>query len=170
MKAQDVIELMQLEPLPGEGGYVRRTYESKQKVPYQNEPHPVVSAIYYLITADNFSAFHLLERDEIFHFYAGDAIDFVQIKNDQAETVVFGNDIAGGEVPQIVVEGGTWQALRISPRAKTQHGWALVGTTVSPAFVPADHAIADRDALLRKFPALAKTIERFTRHPNLDSK
>lgn len=163
MNALDVIKLMRLEPLAGEGGFFRRTYCSEQSAEYQNTVKPIVSAIYYLITPDNFSALHLLQRDEIFHFYAGDCIEFIKIKDGNLEALSFGNNLANGETPQVVVEGGVWQALRISANSTTKNGWALVGTTVSPAFEYTDFLIGKRSELKAKFPNLHPVIERFTR-------
>lgn len=154
---------MNLEPLQGEGGYFRRTYCSHQTAEYRNAVKPIVSAIYYLITLEDFSALHLLQRDEIFHFYAGDSIEFIKIVGGKLETIAFGNDIENGEVPQVVVEGGVWQALRISEKSKSKNGWALVGTTVSPAFEFDDFLIGNRETLKKEFPKLAETIHRFTR-------
>ncbi len=163
MNAKEVISQMKLEPLPGEGGFFRRTYCSSQTAEYRNAVKPIVSAIYYLITPEDFSALHLLQRDEIFHFYAGDSIEFIKIIDGKLETIAFGNDIANGEIPQVVVEGGVWQALRISENSKSKNGWALVGTTVSPAFEYDDFLIGNREALKKEFPRLAETIHRFTR-------
>lgn len=163
MTAEQVIDLMKLEPLAGEGGFFRRTYCSEQTAEYRNAVKPIVSAIYYLITPEDFSALHLLQRDEIFHFYAGDSIEFIKITDGKLETIAFGSDFANGEVPQLVVAGGVWQALRISEKSKIKNGWALVGTTVSPAFEYTDFLIGKRSELKSKFPDLRKVIERFTR-------
>lgn len=163
MNAKQVIELMKLEPLAGEGGFFRRTYCSEQTAEYRNAIKPIVSAIYYLITPEDFSALHLLQRDEIFHFYAGDSIEFIKVKDGVPETIHFGNNIENGEVPQIVVKGGVWQALRISENSKTKNGWALVGTTVSPAFEYDDFLIGKRSDLQSMFPHLRSFVEKFTR-------
>lgn len=160
MNASDIISLLNLEPLPKEGGFFKRTYSSKQTVMYRNEDCPIVSAIYYLITPEDFSALHKLQRDEIFHFYAGDSVEFVQILEGQVSTLQFGNDIANGEQPQIVIEGGTWQALRIS---KPKLGWSLIGTTVSPAFDFNDFLVGTRADLFEEFPDLKDFILKFTR-------
>ena len=56
MNAQDVIKLMNLEPLDKEGGFFRLTYTSVQTAEYMNAVKPIVSAIYYLITPDVLSA------------------------------------------------------------------------------------------------------------------
>lgn len=164
MNAADVIRIMNLEPLDKEGGFFKRTYTSAQTAEYMNAVKPIVSAIYYLITPDNFSALHILKRDEIFHFYAGDTIEFIKISADgKSETIMFGNDIEKGDAPQVVVPGGIWQGLRISERSKTKNGWALVGTTVSPAFEYDDFHVGTRAELKAKFPHLTALVERYTR-------
>ena len=160
MKADEVIKLFQLEPLAGEGGFFRRTYCSKQTALYEHDHRPIVSSIYYLVTPDNFSAFHKLKFDEIFHFYAGDACEFVRIINGKVDTVRFGNNIADGEQLQMVVKGDTWQALKIS---QPTVGWALMGTTVSPAFEYSDFEIGNREDLTKEFPNLKAVIHGFTR-------
>ena len=160
MKAADVIQLMRLEPLKGEGGFFRRTYCSKQNAIYNGENKPIVSSIYYLITPEDFSALHKLKRDEIFHFYAGDSVEFIQIADGKLKSIRFGNKIADGDSPQVVVEGGVWQALRI---AEPKLGWALIGTTVSPAFEYDDFLVGNRNELLIEFPNLKETIIKFTR-------
>jgi hypothetical protein len=163
MKAEEVIKMMKLEPLVGEGGFFRRTYSSSQAAEWHGVARPIVSAIYYLITQEDFSALHLLKRDETFHFYAGDPIEFIKIRDGKLETTVFGNNIARGETPQVVVEGNTWQALRLFELDHAKLGWALMGTTVSPAFEYDDYLIGERKKLLKDFPYLSDTIMRFTR-------
>jgi uncharacterized protein len=75
LKAEDVIAALQLQPLPLEGGYFRETYRSPDQLPagalhgrYRTDK-AISTAIYYLLTAQSFSALHRLPADEIFHFY-----------------------------------------------------------------------------------------------------
>ena len=75
--ADDIIRLLDLQPLALEGGFFRETYRSKQRLtptclgdPYRQEK-AVGTAIYYLLTPDTFSALHRLPTDEIFHHYSG---------------------------------------------------------------------------------------------------
>ena len=66
MNAKDVIELLGLEPLPHEGGYFYQTYNLTEN---DRSDRPIATAIYYLLTPDDFSAMHRLDSDEIYHFY-----------------------------------------------------------------------------------------------------
>ena len=73
---QNVLENLQLEPLPLEGGYYRRSYETEQEVDLgKGFKQPLGTAIYFLLTPDNFSALHWLEEDEVYHFYLGDPVE-----------------------------------------------------------------------------------------------
>ena len=49
-----------LEPLPDEGGLFRRTHLDAHS-----------SAIHYLLLAPDFSALHVLDATEVYHFYGG---------------------------------------------------------------------------------------------------
>ena len=70
------IEKLQLSPHP-EGGYFRQTYKADLQLPKEVLPagfsgaRPASTAIYFLLEAQNFSAFHCLRSDEIWHFYVG---------------------------------------------------------------------------------------------------
>ena len=78
--AQDLIAALDLKPLLPEGGYYRETYRSAHELPLSallqrsGSSKAACSAIYYLLTADTFSALHRLPTDEIYHFYLGDAV------------------------------------------------------------------------------------------------
>src|SRR6266481_10175964 len=60
-----------------EGGYYRETYRSglsiaREALPAQfSGPRLVSTAIYFLLEGKNFSAFHRLRSDELWHFYVG---------------------------------------------------------------------------------------------------
>src|ERR1700758_3053802 len=63
-----------------EGGYYRETYRSglsiaREALPSQFAgPRLISTAIYFLLEGENFSAFHRLRSDELWHFYLGDPI------------------------------------------------------------------------------------------------
>src|ERR1700690_4557218 len=73
------IETLGLIPHP-EGGYYRETYRSGLSIPREalpprfTGPRLVSTAIYFLLDGENFSAFHRLRSDELWHFYAGGAL------------------------------------------------------------------------------------------------
>lgn len=73
------IQKLELQPHP-EGGFYRRTYRadlllSKEALPPNFKgPRPVATAIYFLLAGENFSAFHRLQSDELWHFYLGGSL------------------------------------------------------------------------------------------------
>ncbi len=170
MEASDIIRKLDLKPLPEEGGYYRETYRSgvsglqAQLFGIEsNTSRNVCTAIYYLVIPESFSALHRVKSDEIFHFYSGDPVEMIQIDdNGTIERFTIGSDIMNGQVPQVVVRRGVWQALRLKHGGK----WSLMGTTVAPGFEFEDFEIGTREMMLQQFPQLRDDIIRFSREPN----
>jgi predicted cupin superfamily sugar epimerase len=127
MNAVDVVRLLNLAPLEGEGGFYRQTWHTG------DASRPGATAIYYLVTPESFSALHRLSEDEIFHFYAGDPCEMIQVSPDGvASRHLIGVDLEHGQRPQMIVEAGSWQGTKL-----VQGGaWALLGTTMAPGFSP----------------------------------
>ncbi|MCB0688758.1 MAG: cupin domain-containing protein [Saprospiraceae bacterium] len=146
MTAEKIIEWLDLKPLTFEGGYFRRTYLS-EKI---KDGKSLCSAIYYLITPSSYSRIHRLPQDELFHFYLGDPVELMQLSDDGKVTVVqVGNDLAAGQRPQVLVPAGTWQGSQL----KNGGNFALLGTTMSPAFAVEDFSTPDNLPLfLEKYP------------------
>ena len=167
MTADEVKKLLKLAPHPREGGCYVRTYESGERIPAEaftdgrySGARFTGTAIYYLLEPDTFSEMHSLKSDEIFHFYAGDAVEQLQLHADGSGTIVrIGNDLANGERPQVVVPRGIWQGSRLAPGG----GWALLGCTVSPGFEFEDYETATREELCAGWPAFAASIAELTR-------
>jgi len=165
LTAQKVIDRLQLVPLPIEGGYFRETYRSPLRHPGHALPaeyggeRNASTAIYYLLTPDTFSALHRVKSDEVFHFYAGDPVEMLQLRSDgDAAVVLIGNDLAAGHEPQVVVPAGVWQGCRLVPGGR----WALMGCTVAPGFDYADFEAARRAELVRDYPEQAEMIAALT--------
>ena len=146
---EEIIKKLQLEPLQDEGGYFRRTYADASS-----------SAIYYLVTPNDFSALHRLKGNEVFHFYAGNPVDMVQFGSDGVlKKITLGSDFMNGMEPQVVVPAGTWQGTRLHDGGE----WALLGTTMAPRFEYEDFELGDRSTLILQFPYLSDVIKAFTR-------
>lgn len=108
---------------------------------------------------------HRLKSDEIFHFYAGDAVEMLQLHSGGAGALIrIGSDLASGERPQVVVPRGIWQGSRLA------HGgrWALLGCTVSPGFEFEDYEAAMREELCAGWPEFSQLLRDLTR-PSLRS-
>ena len=124
----EVIAALALEPHL-EGGWFRETWRE-----------PATTAIYYLLRAGERSHWHRIDASEIWHFYAGDALELaVSSDGRQVERLILGADIDAGQRPQAVVPAGTWQS------ARPLGAWTLVGCTVSPAFEFAGFELAEPD-------------------------
>jgi uncharacterized protein len=121
---ESLIAALDLVPHP-EGGWYRRTWEA----PAAPGERPAASAIYYLLLEGEESASHRIDADELWHFYAGDALELTREWPDgRNDVVMLGPDVAAGQAPQVVIEAGVWQS------ARPLGYFALVGATVTPAF------------------------------------
>lgn len=156
MTADDVIRLLNLSPHPVEGGYFRETYRGAATLP---GPRNVSTAIYYLLKPGHVSELHVLPGDEVFHFYLGDPVRMLQLWPDgSGKELLLGQDLAAGQVPQLVVPGGVWQGTKLLVDA----GFALLGCTVAPGFDYADYTGASRADLTARWPAFADAIRALT--------
>jgi len=167
MTAEEVKKLLGLKPHPREGGWYVRTYEAAELVAaeafadgrYVGERR-TGTAIYYLLEPDTFSEMHRLQSDEVFHFYAGDAVEMLQLREGGRGTIlVIGNDLQGGQRPQVVVERGVWQGSRLVKGGR----WGLLGCTVSSGFEFEDYETGERAELSAGWPEFAAEIAALTR-------
>jgi predicted cupin superfamily sugar epimerase len=158
---QEIIEALELKPLPLEGGYYHETYRSPDVVSASASrgARSGATAIYYLLTADTHSALHRLPADEIFHFYAGGPVRMLQLRPDgSGDLVLLGSDVLAGQRPQVVVSRGVWQGSFLAPGAE----FALLGTTMAPGFDFSDYEAGDRAALSAQYPEFSEIIRRLT--------
>ena len=142
MTADEVKQLLQLQPLAIEGGFFRETYRSRWNrlggIFARGRSWFALHRYGDLLHdhAGNVSALHRLPGSEVFHFYLGDPAIMLQLLPDgSSQTVTLGSDLAGGQRPQVVVRGGIWQGCKLAPGGK----FALMGTTMSPGFDYADY-------------------------------
>ncbi len=153
--ARSLIDALSLIPLPQEGGFFRQTWRSETS-----------SAILFLLTPDDFSALHRLDREEVWHFHGGEPMEHVQLDPRDGTMKIgrLGSDILAGELPQIFVPPGVWQGARLLKRAiAPATDYSLVGCTVSPPWNERGFALGERDPLTRSFPAAAELIHALTR-------
>ncbi len=155
----DLIARWDLKAHP-EGGFYRETFRSDTIV----EPRPGVrrtasTAIYFLLPGGDFSAFHRVASDEVWHHYDGDPVDLHTIDPHGAYACVrVGRRSSEGEVSQHVVRAGVWQAA-----AAVGDRFALCGCTVAPGFEFADFELANREEMLTRFPQHRAIVHRLTR-------
>jgi predicted cupin superfamily sugar epimerase len=136
-----LVHALHLQELPGEGGWYRRTLDTPDR-----------SQILYLVGEDEFCAIHQLSADEEYRFVAGSPLRLLLLDEQGPR-----EDIVSDQHPVVTVPAGCWQGS--SPAA----AWSLVTTTVSPSFDDSMVTVGDRDALRKRFPLVARRIERLTR-------
>jgi uncharacterized protein len=160
MTANELKSLLQLEPHPIEGGFFRRTYTSPASITLSRGTRNLGSAIYYLLEAGTFSELHVLDSDEIFHFYLGDPVEMLHLyPGGGSSIVILGPDVAAGQQVQHLVPSGVWQGARLLGSGKM----ALLGATVTPGFDYGDYRNASYADLAAKWPAQADRIKKLTK-------
>ena len=107
------------------------------------------TSIYFLLEYGEFSAFHRIASDELWHFYDGNTLYIYEIKeNGELIKHLLGRDLENCEALQILIPAGSWFASRV----EVAGGFALCGCTVAPGFDFADFELADRVILQEQFP------------------
>ena len=147
MDHERVVELLGLSPHP-EGGFYKENFRVSSS-----------TAIYFLLPAGTFSAFHRIPQDEVWHHYDGDPLELHVIHPDERyERVILGRSVGKGQRPQHVVPGGAWQAA-----APIGDRFSLCGCTVAPAFDFAQFEMPPRAEMLAILPEHASLVRQFTR-------
>ena len=145
--SEEISKILGLEPLPLEGGMWAQTLKDENS-----------TAIYYLLTKNNFSAMHKLESVEVYHYYAGAPAKMLLLDSSgKVEEPVLSSDLDSGHRPQIIVEPGVWQG------SKTTGEWTLLGTTMAPPYSQEMFQLADREELLKGWPDSKEKIYELTR-------
>jgi len=166
MNPKEIIKRLRLKPHQVEGGYFRETYRSEEKIAVKSLParykgkRTFSTLIYYLLTKTAFSAMHRVKSDEVFHFYAGDPVEMLQLlPGGKGKIITLGNNITKGHLPQVVVRRGVWQGSRLKQGGK----FALFGNTVAPGFEFADYEHGDRQRLIKQYPKFKNKIMGLTK-------
>lgn len=147
-----------------EGGYFRETYRSNLPIITRQgqikKQRSAATAIYFLLTTNNFSAFHRLKCDEIWNYHLGSPVLLYTI-NDMGKLITYklGPSIAFSQQPQLLIEAGLWFAAI----PQNRRYYSLVSCLAIPGFDYEDFEMAKRDDLLKQFPQHRNIILKLTR-------
>ncbi len=149
-----------------EGGSFRETYRAPLEIAQNALPasfsgaRAASTAIYFLLEDGEFSAFHRIAADELWHFYDGTTLHIYEIKPD-GDLVVhrLGRECHQGDRLQVLISAGSWFASSVEETG----GFTLAGCTVAPGFDFADFELANRAKLSSEFPQHAGLIALLTR-------
>jgi predicted cupin superfamily sugar epimerase len=149
-----------------EGGVFREVYRSELIIPRKSLPlffqgdRPASTHIYFLLLDGQFSAFHRIASDEVWHFYSGDPLLVFEITHSgRLVTHRLGGNPEKGESFVTVIRAGNWFASALADGSE----YALAGCTVAPGFDFADFELAEREALASQYPQHEELIGRLTR-------
>jgi predicted cupin superfamily sugar epimerase len=158
------IEKLELKIHP-EGGYFNEVYRSNEEIEPRTFPirykgkRCFSTSIYFLLKEKQFSAFHKLQSDELWHFYEGSAIEIFIIDEDANLTIKkLGRNFGEDESFQLMIRRGNWFAARLLDTS----GYSLIGCTVAPGFNFEDFELGKREILISQFPQHTDLIKQLT--------
>jgi predicted cupin superfamily sugar epimerase len=127
-RAQQLIDALALEPHP-EGGWYRQVFKSRERVTRQHDraDRSALTTIYFLLVEGMQSAPHVVQSDEVWHFYEGDPLELTI--GEERLTLDADNRAA-------VVPARVWQS------ARPLGAYAFVGCSVGPGFEFEDFAMS----------------------------
>jgi len=147
-----------------EGGYYKEVYRSDEGITTDSLPgrfpndRVFSTSIYFLLEKGDFSAFHRIKSDEVWHFYDGDPVSIYVIDNNGKLIIhKLGLSPDIGIVPQVTIPANLWFA------SESTGAFSLVGCTVSPGFDFNDFEMGDKDNLIILYPEHRGVIRRYTR-------
>jgi predicted cupin superfamily sugar epimerase len=126
--AADLIARLKLEPHP-EGGWYREIHRSAELLQTARGPRAALTSIYFLLERGQYSRWHVVASDEIWHHAGGAPLELLayppatrQLRRQVLGPASQGMDGIG------VVSAGEWQA------ARSLGDWSLLGCDVAPGF------------------------------------
>jgi uncharacterized protein len=158
------IDKLKLQKHP-EGGYYQEVFRSSNVISKDNLPgysgdRNTFTSIYYLLKGGQFSAFHRIKSEEMWHFFNGSPATIYLInKKGELEKKHLGPDPDNMEDFQICIPANTWFAAKVNNPVL----YSLVGCTVSPGFDFEDFELAKRNELINQYPPLKDCIMELTR-------
>jgi predicted cupin superfamily sugar epimerase len=153
MREQELIQLLKLEPLPEESGYLGIIGKSAQIVSVDGCRLAVQSQVYYMLTHDRpINFLHWLASDDTHILIEGGPVDYYIFHPDgRAEKLTLGMDLAAGERPVIPVPGRCWKALHLHDGAR----YALMANALSPEFTRDRVTIGEDAAWVKRYAGKA---------------
>lgn len=135
-RANELLQCLGMRPHP-EGGHYVEIYRSARRVEVleRSVQRSAITSIYFLLAAGEYSRWHRVLSDEIWHYHEGDAIELVLFDQQGLRRVRLG-PVSRETRPTLIVPAGTWQA------ARTTGAYTLGACTVGPGFDFADFSLA----------------------------
>ena len=153
------ISRLKLQPHP-EGGHYRETFRSQIQVSTESLAmlKPAITSIYYLLSGDEYSAFHRLSSDEIWYFHCGAPLTIHYFDSNRKHLSVLLSDTEDG-VLSFCVPAGRWFSAEI----ESKKDYALVSCAVAPGFLFSEFEMGKRERLLEWYPGAEDLVRRLSK-------
>jgi uncharacterized protein len=155
-RAVELLQTLGLRPHP-EGGHYVQLFRSAHRVHVleRKVDRAALTAIYFLLAEGEFSRWHRVLSDEVWHFHEGDAIELLLFNGNGLQRMRLG-PVSRETRPTVIVPAGTWQT------ARTTGAYTLCACTVGPGFEFADFSLAiDWPDVAERIAAAGPELARF---------
>ena len=158
--AEEVIKALCLSPHP-EGGWFRRTYESRSQIESECGKRPLGTSILYLLQKGEVSCLHQLDADETWYFHEGAPLELHLFGDHEYQSLILGHSVHSWNIqPQVTIPVGTiFGAL---PFASSDEPFSLVSCSVCTGFIDAGFSWAQIPVLTQKFKKHSDIIEKLS--------
>ncbi|MDA3819025.1 MAG: cupin domain-containing protein [Candidatus Delongbacteria bacterium] len=120
-----------------EGGWFYETFSPSLK----KTKRSLCTSMMYLLEENDYSAFHRIESDELWHYYDGSVNVLLHCLTPEGEYDLKELGVHNKQaVPCVLIPANTWFAAELAHKSGT---FALSGCTVSPVFDFDDFEMAD---------------------------
>ena len=103
--------------------------------------------------------FHRIKSDELWHYHAGSSLSIYVLESNGLTIFKLGPHLEQDESLQVMVPAGCWFGAKVND----PNSYTLSGCTVAPGFDFNDFELANRETLLKTFPAHHRIIEQLTK-------
>lgn len=154
-----------------EGGYYLEIYKDEGIIKKDNlnlknfdNDRKYSTSIYYLLNKDDYSSFHKIKSDELWHYYYGNTcIKIYEIKHDGNIILHrLGKNLCEGESFFCYINKKSWFSAELEN--KEDNNFVLCGCTVSPEFEFNDFEIGSYKNLSKEYPQHKKILKRLCRY------
>jgi len=153
-RIQELITQLNLQAHP-EGGYYAETYRAAEGINTKNGERNLMTAIYFLLTSNDVSRFHVIASDELWFHHEGSDLSVHILDESGHQILPLGRKSADARPQQLVPAGKIFGSTVDEPNA-----YSLVSCVVAPGFDFRDFKLLDKAELLEKYPDFPEIIAR----------
>ena len=167
MAIKQLIQRYSLQPHP-EGGFYKEEYRSTETISVARGERPAMTAIYFLLQGQHFSAWHQIQSDEVWAYLEGNAdccIHMIDELGDYSKQYLGTHHDTARQL--FTVPARVWFAVDVLPSDQNSDNsdddYALCSCIVAPGFHWQDFALPSRETLSKMYPQHDTLIQQFTR-------